>query len=66
MKKLDNLDLRALAMGIAIGGIGDHLIGQIHWLVTGRALLWALETRRGEIGDMVLDYLGDLFHGRGV
>ena len=64
MKKTDSFDLRALAMGIAIGGIGDHLIGQIHWLVTGRALLWALESHRGEIGDLVLDYLGDLIHGR--
>lgn len=63
--KPENMDLRTLAIGIAIGGIGDHLIGQLHWLVTGRALLWALDEHRGEIGDMVLDYLGDLFHGRG-
>lgn len=62
--KPEHLDLRALAVGIAIGGMGSHLIGQLHWLVTGRALLWALEMRRGEIGDMILDYLGDLFHGR--
>lgn len=64
--KPENLDLRALAIGVAIGGLGDHLIGQIHWLITGKTLLWALEARRGEIGDMILDYLGDLFHGRGV
>ena len=63
--KPENMDLRTLAIGIAIGGIGDHLIGQLHWLVTGRALLWALDEHRVEIGDMVLDYLGDLFHGRG-
>ena len=60
----ETLDLKALAIGIAIGGIGDHLIGQIHWLITGRALLWALEEHRGEIGDIILDYVGDLFHGR--
>lgn len=64
MKRMGDLDLRALALGIAIGGFGDRLIGQIHWLVTGRAVMWALDNHRGEIGDMILDYLGDLFHGR--
>jgi hypothetical protein len=59
------LDLTSMAIGVAIGGIGDHLIGQIHWLVTGRAMLWALESNQGELGDLILDYIGDLFRRRG-